>query len=258
MTALDTVDVAVRDAVLTITINRPQVLNAIDPPTHRRLHDVFDDFANDDSLHMAVIRGAGERAFCTGSDLKTRASMGKDDMPATGFAGLIQRFDLTKPVIAAVNGHAVGGGFEIVLACDLAIAVRGAKFGLPETRVGLAAHGGLHRLARQLPMKQAMQIALGGELFDADTALRLGLINDVVEPAQFDDSIADWLTRLRAASPLALRASKQMLLKGLDAGGVEQAFAANYPAYEAMLASDDAQEGMAAFNEKRKPRWQGR
>jgi len=243
---------------MTITINRPQVLNAVDPDTHRRLSEVFDALARDDNLHIGVITGAGDRAFCTGSDLKTRAEMKRDDMPTTGFAGLIQRFDLTKPVIAAVNGHAVGGGFEIVLACDLAVAVSGAKFGLPETRVGLAAAGGLHRLVRQLSMKQAMEIALGAELFDADKALSLGLVNQVVAPDQFDETINQWLDRLRAASPLALQATKQMMLRGLDAGGIQQAFAATYPVYETMLESDDAIEGMAAFNEKRKPDWKGR
>ena len=244
--------------VLTITINRPEVLNALDPASHRLLAEALDCFAADDSLYVAVITGAGERAFCVGSDLKVRAEMGGDDMPSTGFGGIAERFDLTKPVIAAVNGHAIGGGLEIVLACDLAISVSSAKFGLPEAKVGLAASGGLHRLARQLPMKWAMKIALGGELFPAADALGYGLINEVVEPGALADAVRRLTDQLLSSAPMSLRASKQMMLGGLDAPSLEAAFGGTYPEYQAMLVSEDAKEGSAAFIDKRAPVWRNR
>lgn len=140
-----------RGTTLFVTLNRPEVRNALHPPAHRELEDAFNRLETDDSLYCAVITGTGSKAFCVGSDLKYRAATGDGSMPKTGFAGLAQRYTLTKPVIAAINGDAIGGGLEIVLACDLAIAVRGARFGLPEPKVGLSAHGGLHALARQLP-----------------------------------------------------------------------------------------------------------
>ena len=146
---------------------------------HAELAEAFDRFAENSALNISVLRGSGERAFCVGSDLKERAEVGSDQMPPSGFAGLTERFDLEKPVIALVNGDAIGGGLEIILACDLAIAVDTARFGLPEPKVGLAASGGLHRLARQLPLKRAMEIALKGQLFGAVEAKELGLINEI-------------------------------------------------------------------------------
>ncbi len=174
------IDVVYTNDVMEVSIQRPEVLNALNIQAHAELADVFDKFANASALNIAVIRGSGERAFCVGSDLKERAEVGSDMMPPSGFAGLTERFDLDKPVIALVNGDAIGGGLEIILACDLAIAVDTARFGLPEPKVGLAASGGLHRLARQLPLKRAMEISLMGKLFDATTASDLGLINEVV------------------------------------------------------------------------------
>ena len=245
-------------AVVTVTMNRPQRRNALHPAAHAELAAVFDAYAADREARVLVLTGAGERAFCAGSDLKERARSGMDEMPATGFGGLTERFDLDKPVIAAVNGDAIGGGLELVLACDLAIAVRHARFGLPEPRVGLAAHGGLHRLARQVPLKRAMEIALTGRLFSADEALAHGLLNAVVDAAELTAEVERWNSALLATAPLALRATKQLMLQGLACGSVEAAFAATYPAYEALLDSADAREGMQAFIEKRAPVWHGR
>ena len=245
-------------AVVTVTIDRPERRNALHPAAHAELAAVFDAYAADRDARVLVLTGAGERAFCVGSDLKERARTGADRMPATGFGGLTERFDLDKPVIAAVNGDAIGGGLELVLACDLALAARHARFGLPEPRVGLAAHGGLHRLARQVPLKRAMEIALTGRLLSAEEALAYGLLNSVVAAGELAAEVARWTEALLAAAPLALRATKQLMLRGLARGSVEAAFAATYPAYEAMLDSEDAREGMQAFIEKRAPVWHGR
>jgi crotonobetainyl-CoA hydratase len=251
----------VRDGhLLIITIDRPAVLNALHPPAHAELAQAFDLYAADPELRVAVITGAGERAFCVGTDLKVRAATGRDDHPSTGFAGLTGRFDLFKPVIAAVNGLALGGGVEIVAACDLAIAADHAEFGLPEPRVGLAALGGgvLHRLARQMPMKQAMGLALTGRRITAEEARRLGLINQVVPAEDLEGTVRTLAEDLLACAPLALEATKQVMLQGLAEPDLSKAIAARYPAAERMLASEDAREGQLAFVEKRAPRWSGR
>jgi len=246
--------------VLGITIDRPEVLNALHPPAHRELARAFDLYAADAELRVAILGGAGERAFCVGSDLKARAESGRDDHPDSGFAGITHRFDLNKPVIAAVNGLALGGGVEIVLACDLAVAAADAEFGLPEPRVGLAAlgGGGLQRLARQLPMKQAMWLALTGNRIGAEAARRIGLINQVVPTHELRSRARALAEELLAGAPLALEAAKQVMLQSLAAPDLAQALRTVYPAAERMLASDDAREGQRAFVEKRKPRWTGR
>ena len=175
------IKVVVTGDVMEITIQRPEVLNALNRKAHAELADAFDRFAENSALNISVLRGSGERAFCVGSDLKERAEVGSDQMPPSGFAGLTERFDLDKPVIALVNGDAIGGGLEIILACDLAIAVDTARFGLP-------ASGGLHRLARQLPLKLDMEIALKGQLFGAVEAKELGLINEIVPRQNLEDT----------------------------------------------------------------------
>ena len=244
--------------IMRVTINRPEVLNALNPEAHFELAAAFDAFASDDRLHIATISGAGNRAFCVGTDLKARAKSGRDDIPETAFAGLTERYDLTKPVVAIVNGDAIGGGLEIVLSCDLAVAVNTARFGLPEPKVGLAARGGLHRLARQIPLKHALEIALTGKTFDAESALRYGLINKLVDPQSLRAEGEGVVNDLLACAPLALRATKQMIYSGLDAPSLEKAYQAEYPQHDLMLASDDAREGISAFVEKRAPLWRGK
>ena len=252
------IDVIFTDDIMEVSIQRPDVLNALNSQAHSELADTFDKFAKDSALNIAVIRGSGERAFCVGSDLKERSEFGSDRMPPSGFAGLTERFDLEKPVIALVNGDAIGGGLEILLACDLAIAVDTAHFGLPEPKVGLAASGGLHRLARQLPLKRAMEISLMGNLFDAVTAMNIGLINEVVPRQSLENTKKKYLSNLRECAPLAQRATKQMILEGLEQGSLENAFRVSYPSVQQMLASEDAKEGVQAFAEKRKPVWKCR
>lgn len=247
-------------AILWITIDRPKALNALNPLAHRELSAALDSYAADPALRVAVITGAGERAFCVGSDLKARAERNADDHPPTGFGGISHRFDLAKPVIAAVNGLAIGGGVEIVAACDLAIAADHAEFALPEPRVGLAAlgGGGLQRLARDLPLKYAMELVLTGRRFGAEEAMRIGLVNDVVPGAELKARVRTLAEQIIEGAPLAVEASKQVMLQSLAMPDLESALRAHYPAAERMLASEDAKEGQRAFVEKRKPRWQGK
>jgi crotonobetainyl-CoA hydratase len=247
-------------ALLWVVINRPAKLNALDPTSHRELAAAFDTFGADPALRVAAITGTGERAFCVGSDLKVRAETGVDDHPPTGFAGLTHRFDLMKPVIAAVNGLALGGGVEIVAACDLAIAADHAEFALPEPRVGLAAlgGGGLQRLARSLPLKHAMDVILTGRRIGAEEARRFGLINEIVPAPDLKARVRAIAAMVIEGAPLAIEASKQVMLKSLAESDLEAALNASYPAAQRMLASEDAREGQRAFVEKRKPRWQGR
>lgn len=246
--------------VLTITIDRPEALNALHLDAHVELSRAFDLYAADPELRVAVITGAGDRAFCVGTDLKSLAQTGSYEYPYGGFAGITKRFDLFKPVIAAVNGLCLGGGVEILAACDLAIAAEHAQFGLPEPRVGLAALGGgaLQRLARTLPMKEAMGLVLTARRMGAAEAQRIGLVNDVVPMAELAARTRALVDELLACAPLALEASKQVMLQSLDEPGLEAAMNRRYPAAERMLASEDAKEGPRAFAEKRKPRWQGR
>ncbi|MDE0110814.1 MAG: enoyl-CoA hydratase-related protein [Albidovulum sp.] len=241
-----------------IEINRPSRSNSLHSEAHFELDRAFSEFNSDATQRVAVIRGAGSRAFCAGTDLKDLALRGERPLPATGFAGLTERFDLFKPVIAAINGDAVGGGMEIVLACDLAIAVESARFGLPEPRVGLAASGGLHRIARSVPLKCAMDIALTGRLFGAVEALEFGLINRVVPAGALEAAVGELADQICLCAPLSIRATKEMITAGLEEASLEQAFARSYPEYQKMLSSSDTVEGVAAFAEKREANWTGR
>lgn len=246
--------------VLTLTLNRPEVLNAMHPDAHFELADALDRYAGDDELRVAIITGAGDRAFCVGTDLKALAATGNHSKPKTGFAGITHRFDLWKPVIAAVNGLCLGGGVEILAACDLAIAADHAEFGLSEPRVGLAALGGgaLQRLARELPMKEAMWLVLRAQRIDAQEARRIGLVNQVVPRAELMTAALALADELLACAPLALQASKQVMLKSLEEPDFAKAMTQRYEAAERMLASQDAIEGPSAFAQKRKPNWTGR
>lgn len=248
------------DGLLWITIARPEVMNALDPTAHHEISAALDAFAADPELRVAAITGEGDRAFCVGTDLKTRARTNDDGHPPTGFAGLTHRFDLDKPVIAAVNGLAIGGGVEIVAAADLAIAASHAEFALPEPKVGLAAigGGGLQRLARTMPLKQAMDLVLTGRRVGAAEAREMGLINAVVAAADLVPHVRKVAAAITAGAPLAIAASKRVMLDSLGTGGLPEAILAYYPAAERMLASADAREGQQAFVEKRKPVWRGK
>ncbi|MGV8997878.1 MAG: enoyl-CoA hydratase-related protein [Parvibaculaceae bacterium] len=245
--------------LLIVTINRPERMNALHPPSNFELAKVFDDFAADPELWVAIITGAGERAFSAGNDLRWQAEGNKIEVPPSGFAGLTARYDLTKPVIAAVNGVAMGGGFEIALACDLIIASDNAIFALPEPRVGLAAlAGGLHRLPRQIGTKQAMGMILTGRQVKAAEGKELGFVNEVVPAADLLEAAKRWAGLIMECSPMSIRASKESVYKGLDEADLEKAVTGKYPSVAALFRSQDLVEGPRAFAEKRKPVWTGK
>jgi crotonobetainyl-CoA hydratase len=239
---------------------RPEVYNALHTDAHFELQKVFDEFAADPEQWVAIVTGAGDKAFCAGNDLKWQAAGGKRGWDKSGFAGLTARFDCDKPIIAAVNGVAMGGGFEVALACDLIIASENATFALPEPRVGLAAlAGGLQRLPRQIGMKRAMGMILTARHVSAKEGLELGFVNEVVPQGEALAAAERWAETICKNSPMSIRASKQAIEKGM-AVSLQQAIAEqrDYPAVQAMAASQDYIEGPKAFAEKRPPKWLGR
>jgi enoyl-CoA hydratase/carnithine racemase len=251
-----------RDHIAYITLNRPERLNALHPPANAELSGVWNDFAADPDAWVAILTGAGERAFSAGNDLKyTAEHAGQSFSTAApvkgGFGGITSRFDLWKPVIAAVNGYAMGGGFEMALACDIIIAAEHARFALPEPRVGLfAGAGGVHRLPRQLPLKIAMGMMLTGKQIDARQAERYGLVNEVVPLAELMPTADRWAREIMECAPLSVRGSKEAALSGLDLP-LETALRRSYDTLQAHNASADRLEGPRAFAEKRPPVWKG-
>ncbi|MFT7687200.1 MAG: enoyl-CoA hydratase/carnithine racemase [Candidatus Azotimanducaceae bacterium] len=248
-----------REGPLTIvTIDRPDVMNSLHPAANFELEEIFDDFANDPDQWVAIITGAGDRAFSAGNDLKYQASGGKMSSPNSGFAGLTARFDNVKPVIAAVNGIAMGGGFEIALACDLIIASENAIFALPEPRVGLAAlAGGMHRLPREIGMKQAMGMLLTGRRVGAEEGKSLGFVNEVVAAGDALEAAKRWAALILECAPLSVRCSKQSAMDGMSESSLEAAIKGKYSSTSTMVKSGDFVEGPLAFSEKRMPVWKG-
>lgn len=242
-----------------VTLNRPDVMNALHSEAHHELEKVWDEFAARDDLWLAIVTGAGERAFCAGNDLKVQAEGKRGPLARSGFAGLTHRFDLDKPLIAAVNGVAMGGGFEIALACDLIIAAENAVFALPEPRVGLiAGAGGVHRLPRSIPEKQALGMILTGRRVTAAEGMSLGFVNEVVATGQAMAGARRWASLILECSPKAVRASKQAVYSGQMEPTLEKAIRTIYPAQQENMQSEDYIEGPKAFAQKRKPDWKNR
>ena len=247
--------------IMKVSINRPDRLNALHPMANLELAEVFDDFATDEAMWVAIITGEG-RAFSAGNDLRYQAEGGKRPSMPLGFAGLTARFDLVKPVIAAVNGVAMGGGFEIALACDLIVASENAVFALPEPKVGLAAlAGGLNRLPRQIGTKRALGMILTGRHVSATEGEKLGFVNEVVPSDELMSRTYELANEIIACSPLSIRASKDAVYRSLDFASLEESMKdmrTNYAAIKAMINSEDFIEGPKAFAEKRPPNWKGK
>jgi enoyl-CoA hydratase/carnithine racemase len=244
--------------ILEVTINRPESHNALHPYAHEELSEIFDVFEDDDELWVAIITGAGDKAFCTGNDLKYSASGKPMWMPKSGFGGLTSR-QRRKPLIAAVNGFAMGGGMEIALASDIVIAADNAMFALPEVKVGLiAAAGGIPRLARQIPLKRAMDLLLTGRHFAAEEAERLDIINQVVPAGEAMQAARKYAEMICENSPSAVRLTKQLLNETAVHASIDDAMKDMPNASNDLLSSEDFVEGPLAFAEKRKPRWTGK
>lgn len=251
----------IADHVARVTIDRPEVLNAVDAATEAELQAIWAAVEGDRSIRAVVLTGAGERAFSAGADMKGASGpSGLEYWAAArpgGFGGIALRTTLDVPVIARVNGHAMGGGFEMVLGCDIVVAAEEATFALPEARVGrLPLDGGMVLLQRQIPFRQAMGILLTGRRVPAREALAMGLVNEVVPRAELDAAVDRWLAEILACAPLSVRAVKQVVRRTAQLAA-EEAQAMRLPALVEALGSKDAQEGVRAFVEKRKPVWSG-
>jgi len=249
--------------VFTIILDRPRA-NAVDVATSHALYDAFARLERDPGLRVGVITGAGDRFFCAGWDLKAAAAgepVDADHGPG-GFAGLTELHGRRKPVIAAVNGIAAGGGFELALAADLVVAAEHAQFSLPEATLGIIPDsGGVLRLPRRLPRPLALELLLTGHVLAAPRALEQGLVNQVVPGERLMDTAQDLANRIVAAAPLAVAAILEVL-EATEGQSVQQGYATlrsgTLPGYAAVLVSEDAAEGPAAFAERRPPIWKGR
>jgi enoyl-CoA hydratase/carnithine racemase len=242
-----------------LTINRPEARNAINGGVSKAMSSIMDELADDDECWVVVVTGSGDKAFSAGMDLKAFASgEGGDIIGASGgFAGLTSR-DFAKPIIAAVNGSALAGGFEIMLSCDLVVAAEHATFGIPEAKRGLiAGAGGLIRMPKRLPMAVALELAMTGDPIDAERARALGLVNKVVPAAALLDEAVALAERIAANAPLAVRYSKSVMKRAAEVSQSE-GWKINQEAVAVVFSSADAMEGPVAFAEKRPPNWQGK
>lgn len=250
----------VADHVARVTIDRADVLNALDTEAEARMEEIWRAIEADRDVRAVVLTGAGGRAFCAGADMKNTGKSGLEywaDARPNGFGGIALRTTLDVPVIARVNGHALGGGFEMVLGCDIVVAADNATFGLPEPRVGrLPLDGGMVLLARQIPFRRAMGMLMTGRRIPAVEALALGLVNEVVPAGELDTAVERWLADILACAPLSLRAVKQTVRRTAQLSAKE-AQALRLPALIECLQSTDGDEGVRAFREKRAPAWTG-
>lgn len=252
-----------RGNIAIITFNRPEAMNSVNSQLWLETGTALKEFDQDPNLWVAVLTGAGEKAFSAGADLKEIAAGGiktTDEMKEWGFAGIV-RNNISKPIIAAVNGFALGGGSEIALSCDLIVASERASFGLPEVKRGLiAAAGGLLRLPRQIPQKVAMRAILTGNPITAAEAKQWGLVNEVVPHEQVVEEAIKLAEEICENAPLAVKASKEIVYRGLDStiSFPPEAWNFNDQLTAEVFSSDDAKEGPTAFAQKRKPNWSGK
>jgi crotonobetainyl-CoA hydratase len=256
----DGIRTAIDGAILEVTIDRPKA-NAIDLPASRRLNEIFTGFRDDPKLRIAIITGAGERFFSPGWDLKAAAAGEKsdEDWGVGGFGGLNYPRNLNKPIIAAVNGIACGGGFEVVLGTDIIVMEEHAKFALPEIQVGVLADAGTVKLRRRIPYHVAVEFLLTGRWMDAAEAKHWGLANHVVPKGEGMNKAREIARQLANGPPLLFPAIKQ-LLRHTEMVPEHEAFELHDPlnAVQRVIRSDDLKEGTLAFTEKREPRWSGR
>jgi enoyl-CoA hydratase len=252
----DAVLIERRERILVMTLNRPDQRNAVNAALAAGLAAGLEELDADDGLSLGVITGAG-RGFCAGMDLKAFVAGESPHVPGRGFAGIAER-SAAKPLIAAVEGFAVAGGLEVALACDLIVAARGARLGIPEVKRGLvAAGGGLLRLPKGLPPNVAMEMALTGDPIFAERAAELGLVNRLADPGQALSVALELAGAIAANGPLALAASKRILTEAADWPEAEF-FTRQKEISGPVLASEDAREGATAFAEKRPAVWKGR
>jgi enoyl-CoA hydratase len=244
------------DGILTITINRPEARNAMTLDAAKAIAAALDDLDNRDDLHIGILTGAGGN-FCAGMDLKGFLRGERPSLPDRGFGGLTRK-PPRKPLIAAVEGYALAGGFELVLACDLVVASETAQFGIPEVKRGLAATaGGLVRLPRQLPYRIALELALTGDLFPSKRAYEYGLVNHLVAAGEAVAEARKLAQKIAGNGPLSVAASKRVMIESQDWTAAE-VWQKQAELTEHIFTSADAREGSAAFAEKRKPIWQGK
>jgi crotonobetainyl-CoA hydratase len=257
------VKLSVDNHIARVTIDRPERRNAVDAATADQLEEAWQSIEGNPDVRVVILTGSGDKAFCAGADMKA----GGDEKTGLeywaharpdGFGGLSLRKSLHVPVIARVNGVAVGGGFEMVLGCDIVIAADHATFGLPEARVGrMPLDGGMVLLPRMIPEKLAMGMLLTGNRISATEAERYGLVNAVVPAATLDETVDAWAAQIVECAPLSVKAIKECVKETLDLP-VSEAMAMKLPALVRALESEDSEEGPRAFQEKRKPEWKGR
>lgn len=245
-----------RGRILIITLNRPDQRNAVDAAVAQGVAAALDELDGDSELSLGVLTGAG-KGFCSGMDLKAFRAGERPHIPGRGFAGIVER-PADKPLIAAIEGFAVAGGLEVALACDLIVAARGARLGIPEVKRSLVAAGGaLIRLPRTMPRNLAMEMALTGDPIDAERAHELGLVNRLTEPGEALEAALNLAETIAANGPLALAATKRIMVESADWPDAEY-FERQRELIEPVFESEDAREGATAFAERRDPVWKGR